>query len=82
MDTLPPDIIWNLAITTHYDTLLNLCQVNKSYTTLCNDPELWRQKAVHDFIDTLYDSPLIELDVLDSIFPLDLGPNRLNAPIS
>lgn len=49
MESLNADTFYEIAKELPIDIILNLCQINKQFATLCNDEAFWKERLYHDY---------------------------------
>ncbi len=54
LESLPNDIILQMAMTYSYDAIMNMCVSNKKfYQIICNNNKFWKNKTIKDFKEKL-----------------------------
>src|SRR5438128_47941 len=48
---LPNEAIFDLLLSSDFDTIINLCQTSATINNVCQDDHLWQQKLLKDFGD-------------------------------
>jgi len=49
METLPTELIYELLLIMPYEEVINLCQTNQFYLSICKSNGFWIDKAIRDF---------------------------------
>src|SRR5436305_13330427 len=51
--SLPTEVIFNLLLSSDYNTIINLCPTSTAINKVCQDNHFWNEKFIRDFGDFL-----------------------------
>ena len=63
MESLPKDVVIEMALNLSPDDLINLCSVSKSLNRICNSNDFWRRKLEKDYPEEVFHSYITEIPI-------------------